>query len=313
MHDAKRNKNDEFYTRLVDIENEMKYYWEHFKGKTILLPCDDLELVDGETKEHRASKFWVYFHKQFAHLGLKKIIAVHYSPNGVDDYVAEYSGGDDTNIEVYDKRELEGDGDFRSPEVKEIFKEADIIITNPPFSLFREFIAQIVEFDKKFLIVGNKNSITYKETFKLILENKMWLGMTSPSAFTTIDDDGNFVETNSINGLCRWFTNLDNKKRNDEIILTKEYKPEEYPEYDNYKAINVDKVKDIPKDYFGVMGVPITFLDNYNPNQFEILDANDYRKEHMEKSNIKFLNEIHVVEKKKKRKVFKRIPIRRVQ
>lgn len=175
-------------------------------------------------------------------------------------------GGDDDDIEVGEITPLQGNGDFRSKECLDLLDEADIIVTNPPFSLYREYVATLMEHNKKFLIIGNKNSITYKEIFPLIRDNKMWIGYSSPSKFITPEG-----VTKKINGLTRWFTNLDVKIRHNFIDLNEEYTPEKYPKYDNYDAINVDKIKYIPKDYYGVIGVPITFLDNYNPDQFEIV------------------------------------------
>lgn len=280
LSNAKKNKNDEFYTSLTDIEKEVYYYWEQLRGKVIYCNCDDA----------RDSKFFFYFSNQFEHLGLKKLIATSYNENGhgtVLIYEGDKNGNrrvDDSEIEV---RELEGNGDFRSPECIEFLKEADIVITNPPFSLFREYVAQLIEYDKKFLIIGNQNAITYKEIFPLIKDNKMWLGLTmngsnrwfrvpidyptkENAAGVKFDEKGN--KYLFVNGVT-WFTNLDVKKRHEDIILWKEYTPEEYPKYDNYDAINVDKVCKIPKDYDGIMGVPITFLYQYNPSQFKIIDA----------------------------------------
>ena len=257
---AKKEKNDEFYTKLTDIENELYHYWPHFKGKTIYCNCDDA----------KASKFFFYFSRQFEHLGLKKLIATSYNENGhgsVLIYEGDKNGNrivEDSEIEV---RELKGNGDFRSEECIEFLKEADIVVTNPPFSLFREFIGQLIEYNKQFLVIGNKNAITYKEIFPLFKNNKMWLGYMQPKEFILPNGD----LTNKVQGLTRWFTNLDIKKRHEDIILWKKYTAEEYPKYDNYDAINVDKVSQIPMDYDGVMGVPITFIDQYNPSQFKII------------------------------------------
>ena len=255
LHKAKVNKNDEFYTQLTDIEKELMHYKEHFKDKIVYCNCDDPEW----------SNFWKYFHLNFAHLGLKKLIATFYHI-GASVYKMEYTGGDDNNISVGVKIPLTGNGDFRSDECVETLKESDIVVTNPPFSLFREYVAQLMEYEKEFLIIGNKNSITYKEFFPLLKDNKVWIGYESPAEFGTPEGI-----TKKINGLSRWFTNLDIKKRHEKLILWKNYTPEEFPTYDNYDAINVDKVSDIPCDYNGVMGVPITFLDKYNPEQFEIV------------------------------------------
>lgn len=253
---AKIAKNDEFYTQLPDIEREMKHYREHFKGATIFCNCDDPEY----------SNFWRYFHLNFEFLGLKKLVSTHYQDKGRS-YMMEYSGGNDNDYKVGTVLRLKENGDFRSPECIELMKQADIVVTNPPFSLFREYVAQLMEYQKKFIIIGNKNAITYKEIFPLLKDNKIWLGINSPSVFNTPDG-----LTKKVNGLPRWFTNLDIKKRHEELDLIEKYSPDKYPKYDNYDAIEVSKVLDIPVDYDGVMGVPITFLDKYNPEQFEILD-----------------------------------------
>lgn len=255
LHKAKQTKNDEFYTQLTDIEKELMHYKEHFKDKIVYCNCDDPEW----------SNFWKYFHLNFAHLGLKKLIATFYHI-GTSVYKMEYTGGDDNNISAGVKIPLTGNGDFRSEECVETLKESDIVVSNCPFSLFREYVAQLMRYEKKFLIIGNKNAITYKEFFPLLKDNKVWIGYNSPSEFNTPDGI-----TQKVNGLCRWFTNLDIQKRHEKLPLWKNYTPEEYPKYDNYDAINVDKVTDIPCDYDGIMGVPITFLDKYNPEQFEVV------------------------------------------
>ena len=253
LHAAKRAKNDEFYTQLVDIENELKHYKEHFRGKVVFCNCDDPEW----------SSFWKYFTRTFAHLGLAKVIATHYS-QGKPSYKREYDGGPD--LEGV-RTPLEGDGDFRSAECVALLKQADIVVTNPPFSLFREYVGQLVEHGKQFLVIGSQNAITYKETFKLIRENRLWLGNAKPKQFKQPDGS---IKT--FGNIC-WFTNLPHKKRNEELILFRTYAGNEhlYPTYDNYDAIEVSKVVDIPADYAGVMGVPITFLDKYYPEQFEIV------------------------------------------
>ena len=255
LHKAKTAKNDEFYTQLTDIEKELKHYKAHFKGKTIFCNCDD----------PKQSNFWKYFHLNFNHFGLKKLIATHFHETEPT-YKIEYTGEDDNNCDIGVVTNLEANGDFRSPECIALLQEADIVVTNPPFSLFREYIAQLIDYDKKFIVIGNKNSITYKEFFPLLKDNQVWIGFNSPAEFKTPDGT-----TNKINGLSRWFTNLDIIKRHEFLDLIEKYTPEKYPKYDNYDAINVDKVLDIPVDYDGVMGVPITFLDKYNPEQFEIL------------------------------------------
>ncbi len=268
LRKARATKNDEFYTRLEDIETEISMhqdYVRHFQGKTVLCNCDDPEY----------SNFFVFFRLHFKQLGLKKLITTHYNKNGNPSYKIEWEGEtlhDDTVNMI--TTPLEGNGDFRSDECIELLKEADIVVTNPPFSLFREYIAQLMEYDKEFVIIGNKNAITYREFFPLLQENKVWIGYTIPNNF--ILPDGTI--TKQQNGLTRWFTNLDIDKRHDIKPLTKNYKghKENCPKYDNYNAINIDKVDDIPKDYKGIMGVPITFLDKYNPEQFEIIGLDRY-------------------------------------
>lgn len=283
LDDAKKNKNDEFYTQLGDIENELKHYKEHFKNKIVFCNCDD----------PRESNFFKYFVKNFNRLGLKKLIITAYINSliakGKRNVVYKISINKLEDINDYDlitdefidkiikkhRKKLYGDkkyqaGDFRSTECVELLKQADIIVTNPPFSLFREYVAQLVKHNKKFLIIGNKNSISYKEIFTYIKQNKIWLGFTSPCEFFTIET-GRKVKTKKVQGLTRWFTNLEHKKRHEELDLYKKYNSQEYPKYDNYNAINVDKTTDIPYDYYEPMGVPITFLDKYNPKQFEIL------------------------------------------
>lgn len=260
LHQAKKAKNDEFYTQLTDIEKECFHYREHFRDKVIYCNCDDA----------RESNFFKYFAMNFEFFGLKKLITTGYKAYGKGVclvYEGDKNGNkvaDDNEIQV---TELKGDGDFRSEECIELLKQADIVVTNPPFSLFREYVAQLVEYEKKFLIIGNKNAITFKEIFPLIKDNKLWMGITNPDEYML--PNGNI--TQSVKGLCRWFTNLEHKKRNEELILYKQYFEECYPKYDNYDAIEVSKVAEIPVDYEGVMGIPITFLDKYNPNQFEIV------------------------------------------
>lgn len=254
LHQAKKAKNDEFYTRLEDIEKELQHYRHHFKDKVVLCNCDD----------PRETKFFTYFSLNFEYLGLKRLICVGYKENGHGvKYVYE---GDKNKNGIVDPEEIEitelkGTGDFRDEETIEILKESDIVVTNPPFSLFRQYIGQLMEYNKKFLIIGNKNAITYKEVFPLIKENKLWLGVTTPNEFN-IPNGG---ITQKLTGLCRWFTNLSNDQSKQYEILYKKYTLEEYPKYDNYDAINVNKVSDIPYDYDGVMGVPITFLDKWTP------------------------------------------------
>ena len=259
LHKAKDAKNDEFYTQLTDVSKELMHYKQHFKDKIVLCNCDDPTW----------SAFWRYFHLNFSALGLKKLISTHYDKTEPT-YKMEYKGGDDNNIEVGVKTPLEGNGDFRNQECLDLLDEADIVVTNPPFSLFREYVTVLMEHEKKFLIIGNKNSISYKEFFPLLKNNEVWIGYNSPSEFDTPNG-----LTKKVQGLCRWFTNLDIQKRHEKLILWKKYTPEEYPKYDNYDAINVNKIADIPVDYNGVMGVPISIMDKYNPEQFEIIDARD--------------------------------------
>ena len=279
LHTAKATKNDEFYTQLEDIENELKYYKEHFKGKVVYCNCD------GFLTEEK-SNFFVYFSLNYEFLGLKGLICTKYNPNGKGkkyEYYGDLNGNNYPDEEEIFTSDLEGDGDFRSDECIELLKKCDIVCTNPPFSLFREYIARLVKYNKKFLIIGNLNAITYKEVFPLIKENEMWLGVKNvntdmifkvPSYYEEksyrfwVDKDGQ--KWRSLGNSC-WFTNLDHKKRHEEMLLYKKYNAEEYPKYDNYDAIEVGKVTDIPMDYDGVMGVPITFLGKYCPEQFEIV------------------------------------------
>lgn len=270
LSNAKRAKNDEFYTQLSDIENELKHYKNHFAGKVVYCNCDDA----------RKSNFFRFFQKKFSDYGLKKLITTSYNENGhgsVLVYEGDLNGNgklDDNEVKV---SELKGNGDFRSEECLELLKEADIVVTNPPFSLFRDYIATLVEYGKKFLIIGNQNAITYKEIFPLIKENKLWTGNNMVKTFRVpqvtnknceVLPNGDIIA--KFGSIC-WFTNLEHSKRNEEIILYKKYTPEEFPKYDNYDAIEVSKVCEIPKDYDGIMGVPITFLYRYNPSQFEIV------------------------------------------
>ncbi len=254
LHKAKDAKNDEFYTQLTDVAKELMHYKAHFKDKIVLCNCDDPTW----------SAFWKYFHLNFAELGLKKLISTHYDKTELT-YKMEYSGGDDNDIEVGVKTPLEGNGDFRNKECLDLLDECDIVVTNPPFSLFREYVAVLMEHEKKFLIIGNKNAITYKEFFPLLKDDEVWIGCTNVKEF--LQPDGSIKKFGNIG----WFTNLDVAKRHEKLILWKNYTPEEYPKYDNYDAINVNKVSEIPCDYDGVMGVPVTFMDKYNPDQFEIL------------------------------------------
>ena len=287
---AKNAKNDEFYTQLTDIEKELMHYRDHFKDKIVFCNCDDPTY----------SNFWKYFHLNFERLGLRKLIATHFDSEKPT-YKLEYVGGNDGDVEAGVITELMQNGDFRSPECIELLQEADIVVTNPPFSLFREYVAQLMEYGKKFVIIGNMNAITYKEFFPLLKENKVWLAYTSPKTF--LQPDGSEKKFGNV----VWYTNLDIRKRHEPIDLVEHFSKDKYPVYDNYAAFNVDKTLDIPVerdfrmtvteeelkglnekgfavDMIGesddgieiviknpVMGVPISFLDRYDPAQFEIL------------------------------------------
>lgn len=254
---ARKAKNDEFYTRLCDVENELRHYSEHFKDKVVLCNCDDPTW----------SAFWKYFHINFSILGLKKLTGTHFENKDPHSYAVVYEGGNDDNTNDAETVPLIEDGDFRSTECLEYLKECDIVVTNPPFSLFREFISTLRSYNKMFVIIGDLNSITYKQVFPLILSNKIWSGYSHPKEFSTKFDGGDIRKF----GNKMWFTNLGIKKRYEDLLLYKTYNSIDYPKYDNYDAINVDKVKDIPINYDGVMGVPLTFIDKHNPNQFEIV------------------------------------------
>lgn len=280
LHTAKATKNDEFYTQLEDIENELKYYKDYFKGKVVYCNCDGF-------LNKEKSNFFMYFSLNYEFLGLKGLICTKYNPNGKGkkyEYYGDLNGNNYPDEEEVFTSELEGDGDFRSEECIELLKKCDIVCTNPPFSLFRQYVAQLFEYNKDFLIIGNVNAISYKEVFPLIKENKMWLGVSSfnKGMYFGVPDDYTYADTYKfdrerngkkvmrVSSIC-WFTNLDHKKRHEELVLYKKYNTEEYPKYDNYNAIEVSKVTDIPMDYYGVMGVPITFLDKYCPTQFQII------------------------------------------
>jgi len=316
LRQARKAKKDEFYTQLADIEKELKHYKDQFRGKIVYCNCDD----------PYESNFFKYFAANFNALGLKKLITTSYSgspvagkqlplfeieglkeikPKDAEAHRIEINEVPDFNkdgaIDLKDIEQLlkhtanvcaplKGNGDFRSEECIELLKQADIVCTNPPFSLFREYVAQLVEYDKKFLILGDQNAITYKEIFKLIKENKLWLGYDNGGTkwFQVPDDYDIPTESRKkiVNGVkyfsmgrILWFTNLDTTKRHEELVLYKKYNPKEYPKYDNYDAIEVSRYSDIPMDYDGVMGVPISFLDKYNPEQFEILGKTN-NKEH---------------------------------
>lgn len=305
LHAAKDAKQDEFYTQLSDIEQELKHYKQHFQNKVVLCNCDD----------PYESNFFKYFALNFNTLGLRKLIATCYngSPIAGDELPLLFELEDNTEpkkiaykVEISEVQDynndgainladvqyliqndknvlslLKGNGDFRSNECVELLQQADVIVTNPPFSLFREYVEQLIAYNKQFLIIGNQNAITYKEIFKLLQDDKVWLGYKSGDMGFRVPDyfepratrywqDETGQKWRSMGNIC-WFTNMDIPKRHEELVLYKHYTPNEYPKYDNYDAINVNKVSDIPCDYDGVIGVPITFLDKYNPEQFEII------------------------------------------
>jgi len=258
LHKAKEAKNDEFYTQLADVSKELMHYKQHFKDKVVFCNCDDPTW----------SAFWKYFHLNFSALGLKKLISTHYDKTEPA-YKMEYTGGNDNDIEAGTKTALQGNGDFRSQECLDLLDEANILVTNPPFSLFREYVAVLMEHEKKFLIIGNKNAITYKEFFPLLKEDKVWIGYNNVKEF--MQPDKSIKKFGNIG----WYTNLDIQKRHEKLILLKNYTPEEYPKYDNYDAIEVSKISNIPYNYDGVMGVPITYMDKANAEQFEIIGADE--------------------------------------
>ena len=281
LNAAKEAKKDEFYTQLEDINNELRHYREHFRGKTVLCNCDD----------PRVSNFFTYFAYNFEFLGLKRLITTCYKNQDMDLFSQNKSeqaiyliyDGDKNGNNIPDPEEigihpLKGDGDFRSKECIDLLKQADIVVTNPPFSLFREYVTQLIEYDKKFLIIGNVNTATTKEIFPLIMQNKVWLGygFKGGAAHFISRYEDTATAGDHREGMIRvsgvhWFTNLETKKRHENIILYKKYSSNEYQQYDNYDAINVDKTEEIPFDYDGLMGVPVTFLDKWNPDQFEII------------------------------------------
>lgn len=308
---ANKAKKDEFYTQLVDIENELRHYKAFFKGKTVFCNCDD----------PFESNFVKYFAMNFNALGLKKLIATCYATSpvmytqltffgepepcgiiseGKKPYkieiteVRDENGDGAINLDDFEMmlrnnppKLLQGDGDFRSEECIALLKEADVVVTNPPFSLFREYIALLEKYQKHYLIIGNVNAITYKEVFPLIMKGKLWLGASIHSGdreFRVPDNypleasgyriDNQGIKYIRVKGV-RWYTNIDYKERHEDLILYKHYTPEEYPTYDNYDAIEVSKTVEIPDDYDGVMGVPITFMDKYNPDQFDIIGATE--------------------------------------
>ena len=300
LNAAKTAKKDEFYTQMTDIERELQHYWKHFRDKVVLCNCDD----------PYESNFFKYFALRFNQLGLKKLICTCYNGSPVQGNELMIDFGDFTEepkkiaykVEITEVKDLNGDGavdlsdvqyllkndknvigtlktgDFRDPECIDLLKQSDIVVTNPPFSLFREYIGQLMEYEKKFLIIGNQGAIIYKEIFPSVINNKIWLGygFKGGAAHFVSPYDDIATANDHREGMIRvsgvhWFTNMEIPKRNEEIDLVCRYSPEEYPQYDNYNAINVNRTQDIPCDYDGIMGVPITFLDKYNPNQFEIV------------------------------------------
>jgi len=286
LSNAKNAKNDEFYTQLSDIEKELKHYKRHFKGKVVLCNCDD----------PRVSNFFHYFAYNFEKLGLKKLITTCYKNQNADlfsqndseqaiylDYEGDKNGNNVPDPDEIGIKHFKGDGDFRSKESIELLKQADIVVTNPPFSLFREYVAQLIEYDKNFIIIGHQNALTYKEIFPLIKENTLWLGYgfkggaahfinTQYKDYASADDHQEGMIR--VSGVT-WYTNFDISKRHEDLILYKQFNSDEFPKYDNYDAININKTKDIPLDYEGYMGVPITFMNKYNPEQFEIIGATE--------------------------------------
>lgn len=263
LHKAKDAKNDEFYTLLSSVSEELRHYKQHFADKIVFCNCDDPTW----------SAFWRYFHLNFAELGLKKLISTHYD-HTEPTYKMEYEGGDDNDVEVGVKTPLEGNGDFRSKECLDLLDECDIVVTNPPFSLARAYVQCLREHNKQFVIIGDLNWITYKEIFPMLKDNEIWLGYSSVKEF--VQPDGTIKKF----GNKLWYTNLDIQKRHEKLILWKHFTPEEYPAYLNVdNAINADSVDNIPFDYYGIIGVPITFLSKYNPDQFEIIGIDkDLRK-----------------------------------
>lgn len=276
MNKAKKEKNDEFYTQYEDIERELAHYMDHFKDKIVFCNCDDPEW----------SNFWKYFENDFNILGLKKLISTHYEENDPS-YKLELECIDGQMVKT--KTPLKGNGDFRNQECVDILKECDIVVTNPPFSLFREYVSQLIDYNKKFLIIGNMNAISYKEFFPYILSNNIWLGINNGTKFFRIPDHYELSDRGKIEngqkfvplGDTTWFTNLEHKKRHQKMILFRTYEGNEniYKKYDNYDAINVDKCSEIPYDFYEKIGVPISFLNVYCPEQFEILGIDRYMKD----------------------------------
>ncbi len=324
LNAAKTAKKDEFYTQMTDIERELQHYWPHFRDKVVLCNCDD----------PYESNFFKYFALRFNQLGLKKLICTCYNGSPVQGNELMIDFGDFADepkkvaykVEITEVRDMNGDGavdlsdvqyllkndknvlstlktgDFRDPECIELLKQADIVVTNPPFSLFREYIAQLVEYGKKFLIIGNQNNITYKEVFPLLMNNLVWLGYKSGDMAFRVPEDYEARETRywqdetgqkwrSLGNIC-WFTNLDHNRRHEELDLVCRYSQENYPNYDNYNAIEVSRVQDIPYNYNEVMGVPVTFLDKYNPEQFEIVGLTERSEEYNLNSEV--INDLRI-------------------
>lgn len=293
LHDSIRNKQDEFYTEIGMIENELKYYRDHFKGKTVLCNCDD----------PKESHFWRYFAINFEFLGLKKLIATHYDPEKPTykiELTKDITGDGKINEADIVETEFTQNGDFRSPECIELLEEADIVVTNPPFSLFREYITQLYEYEKDFLIIGRMTAVTYKEILPLFMNGELWLGKNSGHFWFRVPEyyeekrtdfkiDENGQKWRRMGNIC-WFTNLDYPERHEDMVLYKKYNPDDYPMYDNYDAIDVGQTKDIPYDYDGVMGVPTTFLAKWNPEQFEILGSSRYHDGNPNADDINFIN-----------------------
>lgn len=345
LNAAKTAKKDEFYTQLTDIERELQHYWPHFRDKVVLCNCDD----------PYESNFFKYFALRFNQLGLKKLICTCYNGSPVQGNELMIDFGDFTDepkkiaykVEITEVKDLNGDGavdlsdvqyllkndknvcsilktgDFRDPECIELLKQADIVVTNPPFSLFREYIGQLMEYEKKFLIIGSLNAIHYKEIFPWIKDGKVWLGygFNAGNAFFRIpaEENPDYADGvyDEITGLvkfrnCHWFTNLDHNKRHEELDLVCRYSEDEYPTYDNYEAIDVCKVQDIPYDYDGVMGVPDTILGQLNPNQFEIigLGSGDIAKQAGVRKNYRGRTDLAYTIKGKSKCPYSRILIR---
>lgn len=310
---AKAARHDEFYTRFADVERELAHYRARFRGKVVYCNCDDPS----------RSSFWRYFHLNFGPLGLRRLVSTHYR-DGKSSYAFEYGGGDDNDVSAGVRTELSGDGDFRSPECAALLDECDVVVTNPPFSLFREFAGSLTERGKKFLIVGNVNAVTYKEFFPLLQRGEVWPGCAFNETWSFVVPD-DYVATAveggerlaKVPGIC-WYTNLDHDRRHEPLELLRTYNPSDYPRYDNYDAINVGRTADIPADYDGLMGVPVSFLGRYCPEQFELvwkafgntrattqpelLDALGYRKHPEDRGGLGVING---------RRVYARLLIRR--